>query len=187
MVARLGAARWSLFFLVEVGRGRSLRALSARECEVTLWRLAASADRWPFVLTTTEAPHFRRIVIQRMRAAGMPAAAIHASPVARGFGIRDGNGIMFVAANGDVTPSGFLPLVAGNVRETDPIAVYRDAWLFLLLRTPEIFAGRCGVCEFRNVCGGSRGRAYATTGDVLGEDPLCAWLPASRAAAPANA
>src|SRR3989442_70370 len=187
VVARLGAARWSLFLLVSVGRGRTLRPLGAAECERTFRWAARQAPGWPFVVTTTEAPHFRRVVIETTREAGHPGRAIRESPVARGFGIRDGNGIMFIAANGDVTPSGFLPLVAGNVRETDPIAVYRDAWLFLLLRTPEIFAGRCGVCEFRNVCGGSRGRAYATTGDVLGEDPLCAWQPASRAAELANA
>jgi AdoMet-dependent heme synthase len=178
LVGRLRASRWSLFFLVHVGRAKSLKQLTPVECEWTLTRLAASASRWPFTLTTTEAPHFRRIVIQRMRAAGHSAAEIHASPAARGFGIRDGNGIMFIAANGDVTPSGFLPLVVGNVRDSDPVALYRDADLFRALRATNEFSGRCGACMFRSVCGGSRARAFAASGDARSEDPLCVWEPA---------
>lgn len=175
LVGRLGAARWSLFFLVNVGRGRDLRPLGPWECEQRLRWLAAQADRWPFAAGTTEAPQYRRILIQSMRAAGRTAAEITASPAARSFGIRDGNGVMFIAANGDVTPSGFLPLVAGNVRALDPVTVYRDSVLFRALRVPELLGGRCGVCEFRTVCGGSRARAWAATGDVLAEDPLCTW------------
>lgn len=179
VVAGLGADRWSLFFLIQVGRGRGLAPLTADECEKLLERIAASARRWPFTVTTTEAPHYRRIVVERMRAAGRSAAEIRQSPVARGFGLRDGNGIMFIAANGDVTPSGFLPLVAGNVRAASPLAIYREAPLFTSLRAPEAFHGRCGICSYRIICGGSRARAYAATGDVLGEDPLCPWEPAA--------
>jgi len=177
LVARLGASRWSLFFLVSVGRGRALRSLSARECETTLHWLAGGAAGWPFIVTTTEAPHYRRVVTERLRAAGRTAREIHASPVARSFGIRDGNGIMFIAANGDVTPSGFLPLVAGNVRRKDALTIYREAEVFRALRDANGLHGRCGMCAFRTICGGSRARAYAATGDVLGEDPLCAWEP----------
>src|SRR5690349_12237969 len=130
LVATLGAARWSLFFLVAVGRGRVLTPLSAAEAETTLGWVARQSGCWPFVTTTTEAPHYRRIVIQQLRAAGRPAAEIPASGVARGAGIRDGNGIMFVAANGGVTPSGFLPLVVGNVRQTSALALYRDDAVF---------------------------------------------------------
>ena len=139
-------------------------------------------QQWPFSTTTTEAPHYRRVVIQQMRAAGRTAAGIQASPAARGFGIRDGNGVMFISANGNITPSGFLPLVAGNVRRVDPIQVYRDSALFRALRSPANFDGRCGACEFRAVCGGSRARAWAATGNALGEDPLCAWQPREPAA-----
>lgn len=178
LVAKLGAARWSLFFLVPVGRGATLRPLGTVYCEQRLRWLANNARRWPFTVTTTEAPHYRRVVLQRMRAAGRSGQEIHASPLARGFGMRDGNGIMFIAANGDVTPSGFLPLVAGNVRAEDPIQVYRDSPLFRALRRPDLLRGRCGACEYRWICGGSRARAWAASGDVLGEDPLCAWQPA---------
>jgi radical SAM protein len=177
LVARLGASRWSLFFLVNVGRGRTLGQLSSREAELTLDWVARNAGRWPFTLTTTEAPHYRRVVISRMKRAGRSAAEIQASPLARGFGMRDGNGIAFIAANGTVSPSGFLPLVAGNVRDTDLLTLYREAPLFRDLRTADAFGGRCGGCTFRMVCGGSRARAWAATGDALGEDPLCEWDP----------
>jgi AdoMet-dependent heme synthase len=175
LVARLGAERWSLFFLVQVGRGRALRQLSPRECELTLDWVARNASRWPLTVTTTEAPHHRRVVIQRLHAAGRSAREIQGMAVARGFGIRDGNGILFIAANGDVTPSGFLPLVVGNVRQTHVLALYQASPLFRALRAPDWFGGRCGVCTFRAVCGGSRARAWAATGDPLAEDPLCEW------------
>jgi radical SAM protein len=179
VVARMGAARWSLFFLIAVGRGRVLTPLTAAEAETTLGWVARQTGRWPFVLTTTEAPHYRRIVVQKAKAAGLDAEAIRAMPAARGFGVRDGNGIMFIAANGDVTPSGFLPLAVGNVRRSSPLELYRNDAVFRALRAPEAFHGRCGACVFHSLCGGSRARAWAATGDVLGEDPLCAWNPAT--------
>jgi len=177
VVARLDASRWSLFFLVPVGRGRTLRPLSARECETTLRWLATRASAWPFTVTTTEAPHYRRVLIESRLAAGLWGADSRDN-AARSFGIRDGNGVMFIAANGDVMASGFLPLVAGNVRDGEVVDIYRHASLFRALRAPEAFHGRCGVCGFRMVCGGSRARAYAATGDFLAEDPLCAYEPA---------
>jgi AdoMet-dependent heme synthase len=175
LVATLGASRWSLFFLVSVGRGRALGSLSAADGERTLRWLARNAERWPFVTSTTEAPHFRRVMLQLGQA-----------PASRGLGIRDGNGIMFIAADGEVTPSGFLPLSAGNVRTHDPLDLYRESDLFRALRRPDRFEGRCGRCEFRHVCGGSRARAWAATGSPFGEDPLCAWQPspATRRSAP---
>jgi radical SAM protein len=176
VVARMGASRWSLFFLIGVGRGRTLAPIDAAEAERTMRWLLTSAPRWPFAVGTTEAPHYRRIVVQQLRAEGRSAAEIVAHPVTRSFGMRDGSGILFIAANGDVTPSGFLPLVAGNVRETDPLAIYREHRLFRALRQPALFEGRCGRCGFRMICGGSRARAWAD-GNVFGEDPLCAWDP----------
>lgn len=178
LVGRLGASRWSLFFLVSVGRGRALRSLTAADCERTLRWLARNAERWPFVATTTEAPHYRRVMLQTAREEGRSDGEAQAGPRARGFGIRDGNGIMFIAASGDVTPSGFLPLSAGNVRTDDPLEIYRESALFRALRAPQFFEGRCGACEFHQICGGSRARAWAATGNVLSEDPLCAWQPA---------
>jgi radical SAM protein len=175
LVGQLGAARWSLFFLIQVGRGRVLGPMAAVECERVLEWLWERAGQAPYVITTTEAPHYRRVVLQRMRAAGRRSS--EGEPLRRGFGIRDGNGIMFVGHTGEVTPSGFLPLVVGNVRVTSPVTLYRESPLFRALRRPEGFGRRCGRCEYREVCGGSRARAYAATGDPLEDDPLCPYEP----------
>ena len=102
------------------------------------------------------------------------------TPVGRAFGIRDGNGVVFVSHVGHVYPSGFLPLPAGNVRRQDLVEIYRDNAIFRDVRDPEKLRGKCGRCEFRALCGGSRARAYAASGDLLGEDPLCPYQPRAR-------
>ncbi|HVH11248.1 MAG TPA: radical SAM protein [Gemmatimonadales bacterium] len=170
LASELGAARWSLFFLVPMGRGTVLGQISPRDAEQVMRWLAelGGRDGAPTV-TTTEAPHFRRVLLERRRSAG-----------GHGAGIRDGNGIMFVSHTGEVQPSGFLPLSAGNVRTDDVVTIYRESPLFRNLRCPDRFAGRCGRCEFRALCGGSRARAYAASGDPLGEDPMCAYQPRTR-------
>jgi radical SAM protein len=178
LVADLGAVRWSLFFLVTVGRGTVLRPITPEACEQLFERLLDLAETPGLAITTTEAPHFRRVAMAQARRRGghrerAPRAAGHAA------GIRDGNGIMFISNTGEVHPSGFLPLSAGNVRTADPLALYRDSELFRALRRADGFGGRCGRCEYRETCGGSRARAWAATGDPLGEDPLCLYEPAS--------
>jgi AdoMet-dependent heme synthase len=95
----------------------------------------------------------------------------------RGFGIRDGAGIVFVSHVGNVYPSGFLPISAGSVRRDDLVQLYRESPLFTQLRDPSRLKGKCGACEFRTICGGARSRAWAATRDVLGEDPLCVYQP----------
>lgn len=176
-VASAGAQRWSLFFLIAVGRGRLLGQLTPAQCEQLLqWVYDRARDGGP-VITTTEAPHYRRVVLDRLKAEGRSAAEVRRHPVRRGFGIRDGNGIMFISHTGDIHPSGFLPLASGSVKAESPVEIYRDAPLFRALRQPELFEGKCGRCEFRAVCGGSRARAYAATGNPLGSDPLCAYDP----------
>jgi radical SAM protein len=176
LVGALGAQRWSLFFLVPVGRGGALRPLEPAEGEEILRWLWARSRTSPFVVSTTEAPQFRRVALEELRRA-RAREEIRRAPLRHGFGIRDGNGIMFVSHAGEVQPSGFLPLRAGHVRVSHPVEIYREAPLFRRLREPARFHGRCGRCEFRQICGGSRARAYAATGDVLGEDPLCAYAP----------
>jgi radical SAM protein with 4Fe4S-binding SPASM domain len=92
-------------------------------------------------------------------------------------GVNDGDGFMFVSHRGEIYPSGFLPRSAGNVRVDDIVEVYRDHELFRALRDRDRLEGKCGVCEFRHVCGGSRARAYAMTGNVHASDALCAYQP----------
>jgi radical SAM protein len=173
----LPVTRWSLFFLISVGRGRVLEPVSAARGEALMGWLLDVAEGAPFAVATTEAPSFRRVAFERMRARGMSAAEIQRTPVGRGAGIRDGNGIVFVSNTGDVCPAGFLPLAAGNVRTDDLVTLYREAPLFRDLRTPERFAGKCGRCEYQGVCGGSRARAFVATGDPLGSDPFCLYEP----------
>jgi radical SAM protein with 4Fe4S-binding SPASM domain len=84
---------------------------------------------------------------------------------------------MFVSHDGDVSPSGFLPLPAGNVRRASAVDLYRDAPLFQALRDETRLGGRCGRCRWRGICGGSRARAFALTGDPLGEEPTCPHIP----------
>lgn len=177
LVGVIGAARWSLFFLIPVGRGRMLGQVTPARCEELLrWLYGVSKDS-PFVVTTTEAPHYRRVALEQMRNDGHDRDESRQNPIRKVFGIRDANGIMFVSRAGEVQPSGFLPLSAGNVRALSPVRIYREAPLFRNLRQPERFDGRCGRCEFREICGGSRARAYAASGNPFGEDPLCPYEP----------
>jgi MoaA/NifB/PqqE/SkfB family radical SAM enzyme len=175
----LGAARWSLFFLVTVGRGTVLSPVSPSECEALFARLAELARPGGPMITTTEAPHLRRFALNHSRRAARDEGAPLEGSLGHAAGIRDGSGIMFVSHTGVIYPSGFLPLSAGSVRTEDPVTIYREAGIFRALRRPDLFGGRCGRCEYRDPCGGSRARAYAATGDPLAEDPLCVYEPAA--------
>jgi MoaA/NifB/PqqE/SkfB family radical SAM enzyme len=169
-VAEMNAKRWSLFFLVTTGRGSSLPQITPEQAETLLSWACEAGEGMPFMVAATEAPMFRRVQLQRQGKA--PDAPV------TGAGMRDGSGIAFISYKGDVSPSGFLPMIAGNVRETDLLTVYRESPLFVSLREPAQFGGRCGACEYNKTCGGSRGRAYAQSGDPLAEDPLCVYEPA---------
>lgn len=171
--------QWSLFFLISVGRGAQLNELSPGDAERTMIAWGQRGRDAPFRIKTTEAMQYRRVVAQRMLRAGKTRDEIENSPAARGFGIRDGNGVVFISHLGEVMPSGFLPVSVGNVTERSIVELYRDTDLMRALRRPEEFKGRCGVCEFNRWCGGSRARAYAWTGDPLETDPLCPYVPAA--------
>jgi radical SAM protein len=171
--------RWSLFFLIAVGRGRHLVPVSTASAEAIMrWMYEASLGA-PFIIGSTEAPSYRRIALEAMRTAGATPAQIAATPLGAGFGIRDGNGVVFVSKTGDVYPTGFLPLAGGNVRERDLNEIYRRSALFTELRDVKKFKGACGVCEYGSICGGSRARAFAQSADPLGADPLCSYVPAA--------
>jgi radical SAM protein len=190
---------WEVFFLINVGRGVDAEALDPR----TNWDVChflVDAAQHGFVVRTVEAPFFRRAVAERRRAntedpetefglgetyatlrdrlraqLGAPTAPLHAPSVAT----RDGKGVAFLSHNGDVYPSGFLPLCLGNVRDRSFISIYRDDSLLRSIRAAE-FSGPCGVCDYRDLCGGSRARAYASSGDALGADPGCIHTLADR-------
>ena len=92
--------------------------------------------------------------------------------------VGDGSGVVFVSHIGEVYPSGFLPLTVGNVRDRPLSEIYRSSAVLRALRDRDRLGGRCGRCEFRQVCGGSRSQAYAATGDPMAEDPNCPYIPA---------
>lgn len=174
-----GVTRWSLFFLISVGRGKVLEALPPQTAEKLMAWIYDVSKAAPFAVATTEAPSYRRVAIERMREDGLHGEQIKSSSVGRGFGIRDGHGIVFVSCTGDICPAGFLPLAAGNIRQDSLVEVYRRSPLFEQLHDPGQFEGHCGVCEFRALCGGSRARAFGATGDPLASDPLCTYIPSA--------
>jgi radical SAM protein len=187
LVADLGAALWSVFFLVPVGRGAMLDPVSPGRAEAVMEWLNEVSSEEPFGLKTTEAPHYRRVAMQRQRAEGpensgstgesADSGSSNSSGPGRRGGIVAGDGFAFVSHTGEVYPSGFLPESSGTVPEESIVDVYRDADLFERLRDRSELGGKCGACEFKHVCGGSRSRAYATTGDPFAADPLCPYVP----------
>lgn len=167
-------AMWSVFQLVPTGRGKVEDLLTAEEMEHLFERLARLSLTSSFDIKTTEGQHYRRVVLQQKLPGGRPSTA--RAPL----GINDGKGFVFVSHIGEIQPSGFLPLTGGNVRKDELIDVYRNSPLFRELRTPSLLKGKCGRCEFNTICGGSRARAYAVTGDHLAEEPLCVYQPPPR-------
>ena len=192
MVEDLNCVLWSVFFLVPTGRGQVTDMISPAEHEKVLRWLYDLSKRVSFDIKTTEAMHYRRVVIQqKMREAKSQTNEIDylTALTEKGLtgsidglgrapkGVNDGNGFVFISHIGDVYPSGLLPVKAGNVRETPLAEIYRESSIFKALRNPDGFKGKCGVCEFRYVCGGSRSRAYAMTGDYLESEPFCVYIP----------
>lgn len=200
MIHRMGVMTWSVFFLVPTGRGQHLQQLSAAQAEDVL-NFCYDADKI-VSLKTTEAPSFRRVCVQRMVCeqlgldpvvelglgrdyqdlrARLDGLALSGAQTLRRppLKVSAARGFVFISHTGDVYPSGFLPSPAGNVGEESLADIYRSSELFRTLRNPDAPPGRCGHCEFRAVCGGSRPRAYGATHDLLADDPLCAYEPGS--------
>lgn len=181
LVADLGAVLWSVFFLVPIGRGTVLDPITPDRAEEAMEWLTGVQREAEFGIKTTEAPHYRRVALQKRQvgSGGEPPAGgkPDSSSGDRSTGITAGNGFAFVSHTGEVFPSGFLPESAGSVRDRTVVDIYRNAELFERLRDPDELSGKCGTCEFRFVCGGSRSRAFATTGDPMASDPLCGYVP----------
>lgn len=175
LVGELDCVLWSVFYLVPTGRADHHMLPSADKVEQTLVELADIAAEVDFVVKTTAAQHYRRVISQRKVSSGSaPSYGLHGRG---GDRINDGRGFLFISHAGEIFPSGFLPRYCGNVRDVDPIDVYRHHPIFRLLRDTDALKGKCGVCEYRQLCGGSRARAYAMTGDPMASDPLCAYVP----------
>ncbi|HSJ23126.1 MAG TPA: TIGR04053 family radical SAM/SPASM domain-containing protein [Longimicrobiales bacterium] len=191
LMVGLGITLWSVFFLVPTGRAKADDVASADEFEHVFNRMYDLSKTAPFDIKSTAAPQYRRVILQRQvaerRAGGRSEAPSPmtagvgfslADGVGRSKGVNDGDGFVFISHTGAICPSGFLPLAAGNVRMHDVVDVYRNSPMFVALRDRDQLKGKCGVCEYRDVCGGSRARAYAVTGDMLESEPFCSHVPA---------
>lgn len=173
LMYELKPAMWSVFLLVPTGRAGLEDMPDAEDIERVFEDMAGLIGKAPFAVKTTEGHHFRRVIMQKMGGGASRPRPGMRSPL----GIRDGRGVMFVSHTGEVSPSGFLPMVCGNVKTRHPADIYRNHPLFVSLRNNEALGGKCGICEFRSVCGGSRSRAYGVHGDPFAADPACIYQP----------
>ncbi len=196
---KLAIVMWNVFFLVPVGRGQLGDLLSGEEFEQVFAKIYELSRRANFQIKTTEAMHYRRYLLQHNleerkmghghgHPGGHPQGADYepgaptADAASRNHAwatrrVNDGKGFVFVSHVGNVYPSGFLPIHAGNVRQTPLAEIYRNAPIFKALRDTGRLEGKCGACEFKEICGGSRARAYAVTGDPLAQEPCCIYQP----------
>ncbi len=200
ILKQTGVTVWEVFFLIHVGRGQDVQELDAYEHEQVAHFLY-EASRYGIHVRTVEGPFFRRVIQSRSQETISFAEVLEKfslgslyeqlssellqrlgkpedQALSQTSGTRDGKGIIFVAHDGTVYPAGFLPLPLGNVREDSLSTIYRDHPLLKKIRAAE-FTGRCGSCDHRDVCGGSRARAYAAYGDPLAEDKACYYEPTS--------
>ncbi|CAH1203881.1 Putative mycofactocin radical SAM maturase MftC [Paenibacillus plantiphilus] len=181
-VKEMGAVLWSVFFLVPTGRGMEKDMITPQQHEDVMKWLCQVQQRMPYGVKATEAPHYRRVFVQeklRQGEQGTAEAGIkRADLLGRAHkGVNDGDGFVFISHTGDVYPSGFLPVRCGNVREQPLTDIYRHSPIMKELRDRSLLKGKCGVCEFKALCGGSRARAYAVTHDYLESDPYCSYVP----------
>ncbi len=191
LMEKLNVVLWSVFFLVPVGRGQDKDMISPADHEKVFRWLYQVSKTVSFDIKTTAAQHYRRVVLQqkaREQKIGKDDIAFQnvlsegATGTVDGLGrapkgVNDGNGFIFISHIGDVYPSGLLPVKVGNVRLQPLSEIYRESPILKQLRDPDQYKGKCGVCEFRHVCGGSRSRAYASTGDYLESEPYCVYIP----------
>jgi radical SAM protein with 4Fe4S-binding SPASM domain len=168
LVEELGAAMWEVFFLVPIGRGTELDQLEPEETVDVMEFLYERQKEASFRTITVEAPHYRVVANRVEREASGSGVRVGST--------RAGKGFVFVSHEGDVFPSGFMPLNGGNVTETSLVDIYRNGDLFETLRDAAQLTGSCGTCEHRSICGGSRSRAYAATGNPMASDPLCPYV-----------
>lgn len=194
LIKSLGVRIWEVFFLIHTGRGAALEDLEPWEYE-EVSHFLYEASFYGVLIRTTEAPFFRRVLVQRMEGRDDAPAidgkllgplkerlvALEGEPdgesATKGIATGDGRGIVFVSHRGDVYPSGYLTCPGGNVRQKGLVEIYRDSALFKNLRNPASLKGRCGKCSYAELCGGSRARAYASFGDPLAEDTACVYQP----------
>jgi heme b synthase len=177
----LGAAAHHIFLLVPTGRGKYIldQAIDAREYEETLNWFYDQREKTSLQLKATCAPHYYRILRQRAKKDGKQVSFQSHGLDAVTRGCLAGTGFCFISHRGIVQPCGFLDLDCGDVTRTSFVDIWKDSQVFAALRDPSQLKGKCGVCEYRKVCGGCRARAFEATGDFLSQEPLCLYQPAA--------
>jgi len=178
LLRTLPVRMWSVFFLVPVGRARLAQRITARQYERIFELLYRQREQGPYAVKSTEAPHYRRFVMQKLGLSPHdPPDRIYGLTRLAPVGTNDGRGVMFISHTGEICPSGFMPIVCGVFPQDSPVDVYQHHELFTALRDPAKLEGKCGACEYREVCGGSRARAYAVTGNPFAAEPDCVYIP----------
>ncbi|HEY3329073.1 MAG TPA: TIGR04053 family radical SAM/SPASM domain-containing protein [Capsulimonadaceae bacterium] len=190
LLASQGIVLWSVFFLVPIGRGLAEERILPHQYEEVFETLWLQSQKQSYAIKTTEAHHYRRYVMQKM---GVPAPdqniptptataefisrplqdRIQRAPI----GVNDGKGVMFVSHTGTVYPSGFMAIACGRFPDESIVDIYQTSQTFLDMRDPDKLGGKCGICEYRSICGGSRARAFGLTRDPLAAEPDCVYLP----------
>ena len=177
LLTRLDVALWNVIFFVPKSREEASEMLTAEEHEAVFAKLYAASRQVHFQIKTTEGQHYQRFLLQQRaresRGRMTEADVITCAPK----GVNDGKGFVFINHEGEVYPSRYLPVSAGNVTQQPLSEMYCNSTLFASLRDSSRLKGKCGLCSMRNVCGGSRARAYAVTGDLFAAEPSCAYEP----------
>ena len=177
IVGEVQAKMWSLFFQVSTGKPMEEEDLAGEDYERVFEFLYEISKVAPFDVKTTEGMHYRRYIAQRLKAEHGGRGGPNGRLLWRTAGVSEGRGFVFISHTGEIFPSGFLPISAGNVRRDSIVEVYRNSSLFTILRDPSSKIGKCSYCEYHKICGGSRARAYALTGNYLDADPKCTYQP----------
>ena len=183
LAVELGAVAHHIFLLVPTGRGRALTGeiISAQEYEDVLHWFADKKGKVPLELKATCAPHYFRVIRQRAKEKGEKLTFKTHGLDAVTKGCLGGSGFAFVSHVGQVQPCGYLELSAGDIKEQPFSRIWRESELFQRLRNPDLLEGKCGICEYRRVCGGCRARAYETYGNEMAQEPLCLYQPKGKA------
>lgn len=190
LVEALGAVFWEICFLVPTQGDAELKPCTPEQSEMLYEKIFKFSMHSRLHIKVTEAPAYRRFVLEHANWLGeqvprnnngnaiLPHELSAGLRAYIGGGVNSGNGVCFLDHVGNVLPSDLIPLSAGNIRYYELESIYRRAPLFRQLREADRLQGKCRICPYRKVCGGSRAYAYALTGDYLAEDPNCSFQPA---------
>ena len=170
-----GAAEWDVFMLVPTGRGKVQMEITPDQYEATIQSLYCASLTSPVPIKMTCAPQYARVIAQHQKTP-QPSQP-HGRPAAGGRGCMAGNGFCFISHIGEVYGCGFLPVAAGDIHKQSFKQIYQQSQLFLQLRNHALLKGKCGVCEYKVMCGGCRARALSVNGDYLKEEPFCVYNP----------